>query len=304
MRKSYFNMKNKILIFCCLLFLQACLAKNLQFSYKKKITPGQWLRHLKIEFSDKDQTASTQVQIFFPKNYLKGKKFRTLIALHPYNGSLTDWEKYTPIESYANQHDFVLVCPEMGKTVYETKFYPETIEKWNSIPGGVFVGEILIKYLQKNFALAADRESTGIFGVSTGARGAILIASVYNDVFGAVAGLSGNYDSLATTHSKLLTDVYGEYKDFKERWQKKDNIMLLAENLEETSLFLWHGKKDYIASNKQTILLVMKLRLFQKKEGEGYDFQYFEHKRASYGWPYWKEVVPEMMTFFEEKLKE
>ena len=296
----------KILLLIFLFFIQSCSPKILKVNYSGEIRSGNWLRNLKVNYvlkGDQKEKFYVPLQIYFPKNYQRGDNSRTIIALPSYNGLLKDWEENTNIEYLANEYNLVLVCPQMGRTVYETKFYPETKVKWSGIPGTVFIGEKLIPYLRDNFALAGDRSKTGILGVSTGARGAILASSVYHDLFGAAAGLSGNYDALAMTNNKTLISVYGEYRDFKERWLQDDNILELSKNLENTSLFLWHGQKDYVVSHKQSIIFVMRLRQYRRDNGGGYEVIFKEKKYSSYGWRYWKRMVPEVMDFFDKKLK-
>ncbi len=189
----------------------------------------------------------------------------------------------------------------MRTTVYESKFYPETKKKWASIPGGKFVGEVLVNYLISNFSLAYDRKKTGLFGISTGARGGLLLACKYKDKFSSVAGFSGDYDPVSMKNSKILINIYGEYKKFKQRWANDDNVMKLADNLKDTSIYLSHGTKDYIVPRLQTVLLVVNLKKLNTKHG-GYDMLYKEKKHSTHDWKYWRQVLPDVMSFFDNMM--
>lgn len=268
--------------------------------YRKQIKPGRWLKNIKLIIDEKSGEYNI-LQIYFPAGYQDSKKQRTLIALHPYAGSEKDFEENTRIESLANQYNCVIVCPAMGKTVYETEYFNETMTKWASQPGGVYIKKTLLTFMHKELGLARDADYTGIFGIDRGGRGALLMACLYPDDFGAVAGISGDYDPLSMPNDKLLTAMYGPYNEFKERWEKKDNIMNFAENLKNIPVFLAHGSKDYITPSGQSFVLAMQLKLLQKKSS-GYSVVYHEKKFYSRDWKYWNMVLPDMMAFFDEKL--
>ncbi|HOO72356.1 MAG TPA: alpha/beta hydrolase-fold protein [Spirochaetota bacterium] len=286
--------------FYCLIILLCIIALPLggkDSPYKSLVRPGKWLRNIKVPLGVEDR--SVTVQIYFPASYT-GKE-RTLIGLHGYAGSAKDIEENTSITRHAEEYNFIIVCPDMGRTMYESQFYPETEIRWSPVPGAKFIAEILIPFLKDNFGIARRKKSTGIFGISTGGRGAILLASLYPDIFGAAAGISGDYDPLSMTHDRLLKTVYGNYDSFRERWENDDNILKLCENLKKTSVMLVHGAKDYITPREQSLVLAMKLKQLQKKSG-GYDFQYLEKKHQARDWKFWKGVLIDVMAFFSEKL--
>jgi len=272
------------------------------FSYGGEIIPGRWLRNIRVPYKYEDKTGIVRVQIFFPSGYRRGANLRTLIVLHGYAQNLRDWEKNTPIETYANQHDFILVCPDMGRSMYESRFYPETTSAWNRVPGSLFIGKILLQYIRQTFNIAYERERTGIFGLSTGGRGALLVAALYNRDFGATAGLSGDYDPQSMTEDRLLTGVYGKYEENKERWKNDDNIMKLSPDLKGMPVFLSHGGKDSVVPRGQSVILAMKLKQLQRKYG-GYEIIYSEKKHHSHNWRYWRSILPELMDFFNQALK-
>ena len=269
------------------------------FNYKGNINGGRWLKGLKVYYtSEEGKKMFTLAQIYFPEAFMKGENYKTIILLHGYGFNHQQWERRTGIERYADVYNIVLVSPNMGKTVYETKFYKETVIKWGGIPGGRFVGEVLINYLRSNFALAYDRSRTGIMGVSTGARGAMLVAAKYPEKFAVAAGLSGYYDHISLSKNKQLMPVYAEYENYKERWENDDNIMKLASNLKNTSVILYHGKSDHSVPKEQSLILAMKVRMFQKKSGSSSIVRYKEKKYAGHDWEFWNKVLKDVMGFF------
>jgi dipeptidyl aminopeptidase/acylaminoacyl peptidase len=295
------------LLLVCALFTCASAdntKKSLGYEpYSGNIQPGKWLKGLVVDYLADGVKKSAKVQIYFPRGYEKGKTKRALIGLHNYKGSMNEWETKSPMASYADKYGFIIVCPNMGKTIYETKYYPETTRIWDGIPGGRWVAEVLVKYLREAFDIAVDREKTGIFGNSTGARGAVLIACHNPGMFGAVVGLSGDYDPLSMTEDKFLASVYGKYKDFKERWENDDNIIKLAVNLKGVPLMIAHGEKDGEVPYDQSRLLAIRLLQLMNADKSYIKPEYHLKRWKFHNWDFWKFMVPDMLEFFDRNLK-
>jgi len=294
-------MKRALVFSSCLSIILTAGMLHAGMKYKGEIQPGSWLRGLEIEYEYGGQKAVGKLQIYFPAGYKRGESIRTLIALHGYNGGMRDWEKNTGIERYANQYGFAVVCPDMGKTLYESRYYPETTVKWGPMPGGEYVTDVLVKYVRKHFNLADGGGRTGIFGLSTGGRGAILITALNTGMFGACAGLSGDYDPLSMTKDKLLTSVYGDYNNFQDRWKSDDNCMKLADKLSDTPVFLSHGDQDGVVPKEQTLVLAVRLMQIKKKDATR-DIIYKPKKYNSHDWRYWGRMLPDIMEFFDKRL--
>jgi dipeptidyl aminopeptidase/acylaminoacyl peptidase len=240
------------------------------------------------------------VQIYFPKSYT-GRGDRVLVALHGYAGAMADYEENTNLAWLAEERGFVVVCPNMGRTLYESRYYPETEIRWSPVPGSEFLGALLIPFVRKNYGVAEDRSRTGIMGISTGGRGALLAACLYPEIFGAAAGISGDYDPPSMPNDRLLRTVYGPYDRFKDRWDGDDNVLKLAVNLKRTPVLLVHGSKDYVTPREQSLVMAMTMKQLQKKSG-GYECVYLEKKHQTRDWRLWKMVLPEVMDFFHERL--
>jgi len=271
--------------------------------YKGEVQPGKWLRDIEVPINYNGESSSARIQIFFPKSYVKGKSCRTIIALHQHGASRRDWETNAQMESHANRYSFVIVCPEMDKTVYEMNYYPETTYRWNIMPGGKFVAEVLVPFMAENFGLAAEKESTGIMGVTVGAHGAILIAENYPGLFGAAAGISGFYDPTIMQESRIIESVYGSYRKNPERWENEDNPLKMADRLAGVHVYLYHGGRNDAFQEGQSRIMAIKLKQLQNKSSD-YSITYSESKSSQYGWIYWRGKVPEVMEFFNEKLRD
>jgi S-formylglutathione hydrolase FrmB len=275
---------------------------SINVQVNSSIQPGKWLKNIKINTEYEGQKSITKIQIFFPRNYVSGEKIRTIIALHSYGSSEKEYETSSSIESYANKYTFAIVCPSMGKTVYENSFYPETSYKWNAIPGAKFAGEVLINFLNKNYGLALTKSSTGIMGLTVGAYGALTVAAKYNNRFGAAAGISGFYDPATIQNDRIIEAVYGSSKNHRDRWEKEASVIALAEKLSGVPVFLYHGTGGDVYNPGQSRMLAIRIKSLQKSSSS-YSVTYRESKSGYQGWLYWKRQIPEVLEFMDQHLK-
>jgi S-formylglutathione hydrolase FrmB len=266
------------------------------------IQPGRWLKNIAVNTEYQGQKSGTKIQIFFPRNYTPGSRIRTVIALHSYGSSEREYETNSSIESYANKYNLAIVCPSMGKTVYEDSFYPETDYKWNAVPGAKFAGDTLINFLKKNYGLALSKSSTGIMGLTVGAYGALTVAAKYNNRFGAAAGISGFYDPTTIQSARIIEAVYGKYKNHQSRWEKEASVIAFAEKLSGIPVFLYHGTGGDVYNPGQSRMLAIRIKSLQKSSSS-YSVTYRESKSGYQGWTYWKRQIPEVLEFMDQHLK-
>lgn len=298
-------MKIKVVIILVWAIIVSCGSMRVPIAYTGDIQPAHWLRDTIVSHEQSGKQIRIPVQLYFPAKYKRGDSLRTLIVLHGFKQSYLDWERYTEIEKYADRYGFILVCPDMSTTLYESRYYPETKNKWSPVPGGKFIIEILMPYLKDNFSIAADRNSTGIVGLSTGGRGAILLAAQRVDLFGSAAGLSGDYDPELMKNDPLLISVYGPYDRHEKRWKEEDNIIALAEKLKNTPVYIAHGAKDTVVPNEQSIMLVLRIKRLREINGGGYPLKLETAISAKglHDWKFWGDCVPDFMEFFNNQLK-
>ena len=271
--------------------------KDYQHFEIKKIK-GTWRRRKTISGTVDGVTGSGKINIFTPRGYSRRRRepFRLLIALHGWRGRGGDWEKHSRINYWADKYGFVIVAPHLGTTVYERAYYPETRKKfkWGKIPGGCWVGEVVLPYIRKNYNVHQTRSKTGIFGLSTGGRGAALLP-VYYPEFKAFAALSGDYDITLQPKERTCSYIYGPYAEFPHRW-KRDNSKFMLTKLKNISAFLVHGKLDRICPVTQTRLF------YREMKRKGYDVEYHE-PALGHNWKVWDGYLGRTFNFFNHKLK-
>ncbi len=207
---------------------------------------------------------------------------KTLLVLPGWNFPRTSWVENTKLVDYAEQYGYILILPEMGKTLYESQYYPETTMKWNPIPGGQFIKFFIEQVQQRHNLLQAGQYNT-LLGLSTGGRGVALIALENPNLFVAGASLSGDFSQENTPSDRLMTAVYGAYKSFSHRWKGKDNPQARVAEW-KMPLYLAHGTNDNIVPESQSSLFYKALKQYHQNnvvveynpvKGAGHDYNFW-----------------------------
>jgi S-formylglutathione hydrolase FrmB len=232
------------------------------------------------------------VEIRLPK---ANNALKNLLVLPGWNFSRNDWCKNSRLCSLALAKGYVLLLPEMGKSIYAWQTYPETRADWLSYPTGKWVIEEMIPYLQNQTRLLLPGQKNFLIGLSTGARGVALLAQWQNSLWLAGAALSGDYEPLLLQQDNLLIGFYGPYEKFPERWKGKDNptqnIRLL-----QTPLYIGHGKKDKIVPAQQSEVF---FQAIQKNNPNLAAKCAFFLRDASHDYKYWDSELDSIFAFFE-----
>jgi len=261
---------------------------------------GTWRRDLEIRGTVAGVLGRGRINVFLPSAYAarKASPFRLLIVLHGWRGHGHDWERNSPLSHYADKHRYVVVAPHMGTTVYERSYYPETRGRyrWGAIPGGRWIGEVVLPHVRRRYNVSKAGHGTGIFGLSTGGRGAALLPAYYPGSFGAFAALSADYDITMDPREPTATHIYGLYARFPERW-KRDNSRFLLDRMRKVPALLIHGGRDRVCQPEQS-------RLFAAELGRrGYDVTHIEDPNLGHDWKLWSGYLGAVFDFFDDKLR-
>lgn len=282
-------------------FCLALACQSVSYKYDKPVTAGAWLKGINIPYAGPEGEFFVSAQIYFPDGYQKAEPLRTIILLPPRGRGIAEWEHNSVAKKYANQYHLALVCPDTGKSVYETSFFPETKEKWEPVPAGKWIAEILVPYMREQFALCPSGETTGIVGVETGARGALLLAAKYPGLFSFAGGFSGPYD-ITVLNSSAYASVYGPKKTFQDRWSKEDNIITLSPALKNSFVYIVHGKRDDEVQIDHSQLVAMRLGQLRKLNPQKYNYRYIERNKT-HGWDFWNNELAELFKTADQTLK-
>jgi len=251
-------------------------------------TPG-WNRNLTVD--------DVPYDLYIPPHY--GTRDRTrhlpcLLVLPGWNFPRTSWVENTNLVDYADRYGYALLLPEMGKTLYESQYYPETQLKWNPVPGGKFIKTRFIPKIQQRHNLLHPSQYNIMLGLSTGGRGVVLIALENPGLFVAGASLSGDFSQENTPTDRLMTAVYGSFSTFRDRWQSQDNPQARATEW-QMPLYLAHGTADTIVPEEQSRLFYDAL-IKQHQQ----NIEYNSVKGAGHDYTFWGGQLEHVFKFLDK----
>jgi pimeloyl-ACP methyl ester carboxylesterase len=220
----------------------------------------------------------------------------TILVLPGFNFSRLDWcEKVPALCKMAKDSGFVLVFPEMGKSVYASRFYLETRIDLQQFPTRKWLSDTVINHLRESYGLFDTLGNNYIVGLSTGARGAALLYTDLPKLFAAIALLSGDFDQTQMPKDNLMTLYYGPYEKNKERWELVDNVATKLQNW-VCPTYIGHGQKDKIVPPSQSKWLAERLK--------NQKIQVVLHEpEMGHDYSYWGSETQNVLNFFKKHKK-
>ncbi|WP_157558306.1 prolyl oligopeptidase family serine peptidase [Microscilla marina] len=217
-----------------------------------------------------------------------------LLVLQGWNFPKDDWCKKSSLCKKALSQGYRLIMPEMGKSTYSSKLYPETLKQWRKYPTLKWVTDSLIPYLQQRYCIMTPHQANFVVGLSTGARGAGLVVLNLPGLFKAVAALSGDFDQRKIPYDRIMTGFYGSIATFPKRWAGEDNMVVNIQKF-KTPFYLGHGKLDRVCPPAQTQLFYQTL----KKAHPRLKVVLSMPTWAAHNYRYWDYEVDKFLKFFE-----
>lgn len=218
-----------------------------------------------------------------------------LVVLPGWDFPRTSWVENTKLVEYANRYGYILLLPEMDKTLYASTYYPETTLKWNRLPGGQFIKKVFIPTMQQRHNLLLPGQHNTLLGLSTGGRGVALIALENPDLFVAGASLSGDFSQENTPEDRLMTAIYGPFSQFRSRWLGQDNPQARVTDW-SMPLYLAHGTADDIVPESQSRLYYEAL----KRQPSPALVQYYPVAGAGHDYQFWGSQLEPVFQFMEQ----
>jgi S-formylglutathione hydrolase FrmB len=108
---------------------------------------------------------------------------KVLYLLHGLSDDASAWQRYSSIETLANDYGLVVVMPSAGRSFY--------LDQPNGQRYFTYIVEELPQYLADVFDLKPKRENTFIAGLSMGGYGAMKAALLHPELYSVAASFSG-----------------------------------------------------------------------------------------------------------------
>ncbi len=232
---------------------------------------------------------SVEVIIRMPEGNPKG----SILALPGWNYPNTGWCDSTHLCEEAMKRGYAIILPEMGKSIYCSKIYPETRSDWQRYPTRTWMTDHMIPTIQ-DLGLLQPGDPNFVMGLSTGARGAMLLGLDRPKIWQGIAVLSGDFDQSQFPSDNLYCGYYGPMDQFPERWEYHDNTAQMIEKL-RAPVYIGHGAKDEVVELKHSEILADLL----KSDNRTYVFNV--NPEASHNYSYWNSEVDSVLTFFDQQ---
>lgn len=217
----------------------------------------------------------------------------TFLVLHGWSLPAEDWCNKTSLCDKVLKKGYCVVLPDMGKSVYQEKNYPETRADWRAYPTRKWLSDTLIPILRKKYSLLLINENNYLVGLSTGARGVALVLLDFPELFKGAAALSGDYAQEKMPADNLMTGFYGPFHKFKKRWLEQDNPISRIKEY-QTSIYLGHGKLDQVVPPEQTIMFYDSLKKYHSSLKMKLDTP-----NARHDYLFWDSEVNNILIFFD-----
>lgn len=243
-----------------------------------------------VSFTRDFKNLSVQVNIKYPLTETKG----TILLLHGYNLPAQQWCQKTTFCEEALKKGYVVIIPDFSKTTYQEKFYPQTDTAFLKYPTRQWIRDSVIGYLQKKYKLLEEGQNNFILGLSTGARGAALLAVDLPKVFKGAGCLSGDFDQTKLPFEKIYIRYYGKYSVYKSIWKNDDNLHTMISQW-KTPVYLAHGDQDNICPSAQTTAFYNLLR----KTHPQLKVVYRLDKGKKHDYAFWGSHTNGVLSFFE-----
>jgi S-formylglutathione hydrolase FrmB len=205
-----------------------------------------------------------------------------ILLLHGWNLSPLGWCEQTTLCDELRNAGYNIIIPDMGKSMYASEVYPETMNTLADQPLRQWLTEDVFAFLNDSLNVLMGTSNNYLIGLSTGARGAFAIGLERPDLFDAAIVLSGDYDQTLMKDDNLMIYFYGDYSEYPERWEGKDNLLRRADEW-TLPIYIGHAVEDPVVpfSQSDTLYKVLDKMGCVYMEGNfpmefGHDYQYWE----------------------------
>ncbi len=229
-------------------------------------------------------------RIMYPDEKAEG----IILMLKPYDYDIDDWCFSTDFCEEALKRNYVLITPNFGNTIYQFRHYNETVFDVRKFPDLQWIVGSYIPDMQEMFGLLKPNQRNFVAGLSTGGRGAVLIANSMPEIFSGAASVSGYFNIAEYRNLSLFTDALGEYEIHKERWENENFLCNMQQH--SVPLYIAHGQNDFAVKAFYSIQLV---ELIKNISDEVLIESHFPQGEM-HGFVYWTKETSNILDFFDK----
>ena len=295
---------NKLLIAIVFLgcFLLSCNSKKSKNVKQKEHNKDKISTDLNLETVINDTVIQVPHKTGLIKVYLQSHTSDqlkgTLVLLPGWNFPALDWCSKTDFCKKAKELGYQLIMPEMQKSMYAKHSFKETRTDLKNVLSRVWFKDTLVKYLQDSMKLLLPNQINGVCGISSGARGAALVAMDLPKVFKVAVALSGDFNPSLLQSDNLMNLFYGKFLQHKQRWLENDNVYSAASSY-QVPILLLHGAQDNVVSVNQSTSFYNEL----KRVNPSLKCELIIDSTAGHNYSYWGKQTGKILSFIDNTCK-
>ena len=234
--------------------------------------------------------ANDTVLVFTPKDYNpKDSIYPVIYMLHGYGGNYSQMNKLLHLQDYANEYNFIIVCPD---GLFDSWYIDSPVRRKSQWETFFFTD--LYPGIKKDYA--TDTSNIFITGLSMGGHGAMYLFLRHSKKFKAAASSSGvldlNYSALKYSS---LSNMLGEYNSSISVFNEYSTINQLDSiKFTDKAIFVDCGNKDHLleANNK-----------FNEACMDRWIQITYMNMQGRHNAQYWKTSFPWHFEFFEKQIE-
>ena len=238
------------------------------------------------------QCKDSKIEVFY-RTSQKHTSLGTILLLPGWNFPSDDWCTKMKFCNRATEAGYNLIMPQMGKSMYAMDYYKETRQDFLKYPTRRWMNDTMLPFFQEKFGMLLEGQNNYVCGISTGGRGAMLLALDHPKIFKKGISMSGDFDPLSMKNDHLLNLYYGSYEKFKARWENNDNAFLRLHELTIPYLIL-HGEADRVVPPSQSS------RFYEEaRKRNMINVKCKMVKNAGHNYKFWTSQEQEVLNFIE-----
>lgn len=143
------------------------------------------------------------------------RAFPVFYLLHGAGGDHRSWIDISDVESLADEHEMIVVCPDGGRTSW---YFDSPLDPRYQFE--TFIAEEVVAHIDANYRTRRERTARAIGGLSMGGHGALFLAIRHSDVFGTAVAMSGGVDIRPFPNNWDIAQRIGTIADEPARWNE------------------------------------------------------------------------------------
>lgn len=226
--------------------------------------------------------------VITPDTYNNETQFPVMYLLHGHGGDYTSWtNKSNEAKIMADQYNLIIVCPDGDKSSWYFDSPMDSTSRYET-----YIAKELVEWIDSNYKTIANRNGRAITGLSMGGHGALYLAFLHQDVYGACGSMSGGVDIRPFPNNWGMKKHLGNQSEHPHNWNNNTviNMMyLLTPN--SLAITIDCGTEDFFYD--------VNVRLHEELIYRNIPHTFIS-RPGTHNWDFWKTSIKYHALFFTE----